>query len=97
MSSRETPVTPPAPGMTGTPAPTLRIQLLGGFEVTVGDRQIADAAWTSRKARQLVALLALAPGQQLTRDQLLDILWPDLVPDAAPTDLRPGGTPHNAA
>ncbi len=69
-------------------APTLRIDLLGGFRVAVGSRPIDVAAWRSRKAATLVKLLALAPGHRLHREQLLEILWPELDPEAAGNNLR---------
>ena len=49
---------------------------------------IPESAWTSRKAQQLVRLLALAPGHRLTRDQVLDALWPDQDPDAFAATFR---------
>jgi predicted ATPase/DNA-binding SARP family transcriptional activator len=63
------------------------IRLLGGFEVEIRARPIALSAWRLRKSADLVKLLALAPGHRLTRDQLLDTLWPDKEPDAAANNL----------
>jgi predicted ATPase/DNA-binding SARP family transcriptional activator len=63
------------------------IRLLGGFEVEIGARPIAPGAWRLRKSADLVKLLALAPGHRLTRDHLLDTLWPDKEPDAAANNL----------
>src|SRR5688572_11860550 len=73
--------------MHGT-APELRIQLLGGFKVDVGPRPIHDAEWRLRKTKNLVKLLALAPGHQLHREQLMEVLWPDQDPDAAANNLH---------
>lgn len=69
-------------------SPALHVRLLGGFRVTVGDRVVPDAAWRSQKARGLVKLLCLAPSHQLHREQLLDLLWPELEPEAAAGNLR---------
>lgn len=55
----------------------VRIRLLGGFEVTVGDRPVAAYAWRLRKAKTLVKLLALAGGHRLHREALVAVLWPD--------------------
>src|SRR6185312_12057895 len=41
--------------------PTVRIGLLGGFEVSEGDRMVAHSAWRLRKAKTLIKLLALEP------------------------------------
>jgi DNA-binding SARP family transcriptional activator len=66
----------------------MHIQLLGGFQLTVGGRAIGEAEWRLRKARSLVKLLALAPNHQLHREQVIDTLWPDLDPQAASNNLR---------
>src|SRR4051812_36168256 len=72
----------------GAQIPQLRISLLGGFRVAVGDHNILPTTWRLRKAAHLLKLLALAPGHSLHREQLLDALWPDLEPDAAARNLR---------
>src|SRR5215212_7805843 len=61
----------------------LRIELLGGFRVVVGDEIIPADAWRRRKVRNLLKLLALAHGHRLHREQVTDLLWPDLPPAAA--------------
>src|SRR5262249_60342782 len=76
------------PDAGGTPPPQLRLQLLGGFRVWVGDREVAPAAWPRRKPAQLLKLLALAPGHQLHREQVLEQLWPGLAPEAAANNLH---------
>lgn len=64
---------------------TVRIDLLGGFRVTVGGRPVGAEAWARRHAAALVKLLALAPGRCLHREQVIDALWPDdSVAEAAP-------------
>lgn len=68
--------------------PTVQIQLLGGFRVVAGGQVVADTTWRLRKARALVKLLALAPDARLTRDQILEYLWPDLERAAADNNLR---------
>jgi predicted ATPase/DNA-binding SARP family transcriptional activator/DNA-binding CsgD family transcriptional regulator len=66
----------------------IRIRLLGGFQVTVGARTIEDGAWRLRKAANLVKLLALAAGNRLHREQVMDTLWPELGISAASNNLR---------
>jgi hypothetical protein len=46
----------------------VRIRLLGGFKVTVGDRPVAASAWRLRKAKTLVELLAVAGGHRIHRE-----------------------------
>ncbi|HEV3402159.1 MAG TPA: AAA family ATPase, partial [Acidimicrobiales bacterium] len=53
---------------------------------------VPDREWRSRRARQLVALLALAPNRRLTTEQVMDALWPDLLPDAARANLHKTAT-----
>ena len=53
---------------------TIRVQLLGGFSVSVDGLAIPEAQWKSRRARNLVKLLALTPAHRLHRDQVIDTL-----------------------
>ncbi|HEX3724275.1 MAG TPA: tetratricopeptide repeat protein [Nitrolancea sp.] len=66
----------------------LRIQLLGDFCVSAGDGELTSIAWRSRKAAQLVKALALTPDHALHREQVLEMLWPELAPTAAANNLR---------
>lgn len=66
----------------------LRIELLGDFRVTVGAHAVPDDRWRRRKPAALVKLLALAPGRRLLREQVMDLLWPELDPAAASANLR---------
>src|SRR5829696_4227459 len=66
----------------------VRIRLLGGFSVTVGERKVDESAWRLRKAASLVKLLALAPGHRLHRERAMDLLWPELGLRAASNNLR---------
>jgi predicted ATPase/DNA-binding SARP family transcriptional activator len=66
----------------------LRIRLLGDFTVLVDGVAVDAGQWRLRKAKVLVAMLALAPGQRRHREQVLDRLWPDLEPAAAARNLH---------
>jgi DNA-binding SARP family transcriptional activator len=66
----------------------VRIEMLGRFRVAVGAREIADADWPSRRARELVALLALADGHRMVRDRVVERLWPHLGAGAGAANLR---------
>jgi len=66
----------------------VRIELLGGFRVSVGTRVVPETAWRQRKPAALVKLLALAPGHRLHRERAMDVLWPELDPAAAAANLR---------
>jgi DNA-binding SARP family transcriptional activator len=64
------------------------IRLLGGFAVTVDGREVPVDAWRSRRAADLVKLLAISPTHSLHREQIMEALWPELAPDAAAANLR---------
>ncbi|PUA80640.1 ATP-binding protein [Nocardioides currus] len=64
------------------------INLLGRFSVAVDDRPVAAQAWTRRHAATLVKVLALRPGRRLPREQVIDLLWPDLLLDEAAPRLH---------
>jgi predicted ATPase/DNA-binding SARP family transcriptional activator len=64
------------------------INLLGGFAVVVDGREVGAHAWARRSAATLVKLLALRPGRQLHREQVLDLLWPDLLLEQAAPRLH---------
>ncbi len=64
------------------------IQLLGGLTVQVGAREITEADWPTRRASELVALLALTPGRRLMREQVIELLWPHLGPEPGAANLR---------
>jgi DNA-binding SARP family transcriptional activator/pimeloyl-ACP methyl ester carboxylesterase len=66
----------------------VQVLLLGRFAVSVGDRAVPDAAWRQRRARDLVKLLALAPGHRLHREQAIEALWPELAPAAGAANLH---------
>jgi DNA-binding SARP family transcriptional activator len=67
---------------------TVRVWLLGGFRVTVGPRSIGEEDWRLKKAASLLKLLALAPGHRLHREQAMELLWPELDPEAALNNLH---------
>ena len=61
----------------------VHIRLLGGFDVTVDDHPVPATAWRRKSAASLVKLLALQPDHRLLRDQVIDVLWPDLLLEEA--------------
>jgi len=71
----------------GAPEAT-RVRLLGSFSVSVGLRTIEEGQWHLRKAASLVKLLALAPEHRLYREQVMELLWPDLAPKAAANNFH---------
>jgi DNA-binding SARP family transcriptional activator len=66
----------------------LRMTLLGGFRVWVRSQLIPDEVWKRRKVQTLVKLLALTSRHCLHREQIMELLWPDVEIDAARNNLR---------
>jgi DNA-binding SARP family transcriptional activator len=64
------------------PPPPLLIAVLGSFEVRRAGRPIPKAAW-QRRADELFRLLLISPGRSLSREQVIEALWPDKAPEAA--------------
>jgi predicted ATPase/DNA-binding SARP family transcriptional activator len=64
------------------------INLLGGFAVVIDGRPVDARAWSRRSAATLVKVLALRPGRQLRREQVVDLLWPDLLLEQAAPRLH---------
>jgi pimeloyl-ACP methyl ester carboxylesterase/DNA-binding SARP family transcriptional activator len=69
-TTRPRPATPPTPLQ-------VRINTLGRFTVEIDDDEVPTADWGSSKARQLCKRLVAARGWPTTRDELIDMLWPD--------------------
>ncbi len=57
--------------------PPLRIEMLGGLRVWVGGLEIPSQTLQQRRAGELLALLAIIPGHQLSIDEVIDAICPD--------------------
>ncbi len=55
----------------------VRVRVVDGFEVLLGDTPVPMTAWRSRQARTLVKILAARRGCLLRRDEICELLWPD--------------------
>src|SRR3954453_16431667 len=75
-------------GRTLTAVANVTVNLLGGFAASVDGVAVAKTSWRLKKARELVKLLALAPGHRLHREQAMDALWGDRGPAAASNNLH---------
>lgn len=69
----------------GDEQPVLIFRLLGGFTVHAGD-QLIDR-WTSKKARQLLAFLAMTPDRAASRETLVEMFWPGSSPARGSNNL----------
>jgi DNA-binding SARP family transcriptional activator len=75
----------PVFGPTSAPelsAQWLTITTLGRFGVMRQGERVASGAWQSRKARDLLKLLAGRLGRPITRDAVAEALWPNEPPGA---------------
>lgn len=62
----------------GNPAAcSLRLELLGPFQVKVAGETLPMECWKSRKALLLLKYLATRYGEKTPSDILIDLLWPD--------------------
>ena len=66
----------------------LRIQTLGAFRLWRGAEEVKTVEWQRKKARQLFLLLLTVRYNRLHRDQITEILWPDLTPEGAQRDFK---------
>lgn len=66
----------------------LKIKLFGEFRVWRGERLIGSGEWDRQKTRSLLKLLLTRPGRVFSRDEILEILWPNTSPEAAERSLR---------
>ncbi|MFQ5855302.1 MAG: tetratricopeptide repeat protein [Anaerolineae bacterium] len=67
---------------------SLRIYTLGPFRVHRSDSPIPDPAWKTQKNKALLKILLTYRRRALTKEQLMEWLWPHLDPDAAGRNLR---------
>jgi DNA-binding SARP family transcriptional activator len=66
----------------------LKIEVLGRFRVTVGEKEIAADAWRRERGAALVKLLAVSPGHRVHKEQVIEAFWPDLDVEAGGANLR---------
>jgi len=61
--------------------PDVTIRTLGGFAVMRSGQTIPSSEWRSKKARDLLKILAARRGRPVPREQLYELLWPDEDPE----------------
>jgi DNA-binding SARP family transcriptional activator len=65
----------------------LRLVVLGRFELTVNGLPIIDSGWSRRRAAAILKVLALADRHSLHREEVMELLWPDLAGSGAANQL----------
>lgn len=66
----------------------LSIITLGCFKVERGDVAISSTAWKREKALQLLQCLVTMRHQFLHKEQLIELLWPEVDPTAGDRDFK---------
>ena len=67
--------------------PGFRVCVLGPFELGRDGRAVDTTGWQPR-VRSLFLLIATAPGRRRSRDEVIDLLWPDATPESGSGNLR---------
>jgi predicted ATPase/DNA-binding SARP family transcriptional activator len=65
----------------------LQARVLGRVELLVGGKEIPDNAWQRRNSRYLLLLLLCTPAHRLSRDMVMESLWPNASLDTATRSL----------
>jgi DNA-binding SARP family transcriptional activator len=66
----------------------VRVTMLGGFDVQIDETVVPAGVWRLNKARSLLKLLALAEGNRMHRDAVVEALWPDVAAVAGANNLH---------
>lgn len=67
---------------------TIDIRLFGRFEIAVNGAAIADDEWKTKKIKGILEYLVLHKGRVVTRDQLMELFWPEADKKSAAMSLR---------
>ena len=68
--------------------PAVQVFVLGGFKVVVRGHVLPESAWRRRAARQLLKILLSRPNRRMSRDEVVELLWPESDPDASSSNFR---------
>src|ERR1043165_5265498 len=87
LPRRSDSVSPTFPAEPESGAGATRIQLCGRLRVDIGDRHVTPRL-RGRLGRALLAYLVLRRGSAISRDEMIDALWPVSTPAAPGAALR---------
>ncbi|MEX0975269.1 MAG: BTAD domain-containing putative transcriptional regulator, partial [Bacillota bacterium] len=68
--------------------PILEVKMFGSFEVSVKGVPIPEKAWQTRKVKALLKYLVVNRSRRVSREDLMELLWPDADPDSSAPSLR---------
>jgi ATP/maltotriose-dependent transcriptional regulator MalT/two-component SAPR family response regulator len=69
-------------------APRLRIGTLGGLKIYRGDSLIEEKEWDRKQPKQLLMALLAHRGNRISKEILIDDLWPDEKPGVAEKNFK---------
>lgn len=70
-------------GFAPPPYPLLEVTCFGPFSVKRGEFRISEDEWKRKKVKSLLKYLVCSPNLCATKDEIIDVFWPDLDPEAA--------------
>lgn len=74
--------------ITAHPGYQLRVQTLGAFRVWRGENEIGAREWQRKKARQLLQLFITRRGRLIEREEIFELLYRGVSPEAAARDFK---------
>ena len=63
--------------------PEMRVSIFGGMEVTIGGVAVDPRLFAKQRTKTLLAVLVLFRGKEISRPELLRIMWPDMTAERA--------------
>jgi len=60
--------------------PQVAVRLFGRFDISLGGRRIDSSRFRRRKAKTMLAILVIEGGREITRERLVESLWPGSEP-----------------
>nr|WP_263325156.1 BTAD domain-containing putative transcriptional regulator [Neobacillus sp. Marseille-Q6967] len=69
------------------PGYSIRVQTLGQFRIWLGEKEVSEKDWQREKAKELFQLF-VTKNELMTKDEILQLLWPDLDKKSADRDFK---------
>lgn len=77
----------PREGTGANQSPPLSLYGFGKFRVFLGDQEVGEKLWKTRKSKYLFAYLACQAGRDVPDEKVMDLFWPDHEPEKARQSL----------
>lgn len=66
------------PGRNNPQHVAMYVRLFGGLSISLDGKRLNDQKWTKKKSKLMFAHLVLRFGRTISRDRLIDYLWPNM-------------------